>query len=170
MLRTLLLASAGTIAASAIAQPPTDRQIPPVEVDQNEPPDAYSSDAPDRMPAMDPVTQAEMRRHAQAEAPMIHDMPRDPMLMAMGGPLNIESNWDRFDEGAKGYLTPLEFGEWVMETNGQNMAAEIDKTRRSRAAGSASVQVLNDTAGALSQVDANHDWRVSREELASIAE
>jgi len=111
----------------------------------------------------------EMQQPAQATTRPTASMGPVPG-MGMGGPLNVESNWSRFDEGGKGYLTPLEFGEWVMETNGQNVSRQIDSTRRSRNAGNPSVEVLNATAGALAQVDTNSDWRVSRDELASIAE
>lgn len=90
--------------------------------------------------------------------------------MGMGGPLNIESNWSRFDMDSNGMLSPLEFGMWVMETNGQDMSAAVEADMRGRASGNAAVEVLNATAGALAQVDSNGDWKVSREELAMIAE
>ncbi|WP_106639679.1 hypothetical protein [Allosphingosinicella vermicomposti] len=195
MLRTLLLAGAATFAVPALAQVTTDGEaavqtpgtMTEMEMEANVTPDhtmsltsttstitqhdrATTSATSHDMSTMNRATQAEMNRPAQADTNMAQSMPRDPMLTGMGGPLNIESNWGRFDAGSKGYLTPLEFGEWVMETNGQNMSAAIDKTLRSRASGIASVQVLNNTAGALAQVDSNHDWRVSRDELASIAE
>ena len=125
-----------------------------------------------------PATREEMRRPAQDQA-MMQDMMKGmdmkscqmhcEKMMGMGGPLNIESNWGRFDKGGKGYLTPLEFGEWVMETNGQSTAA-VNASRHSRKSNLPSVRMLNQTAVDLARVDTNHDWRITRDELAAVAE
>lgn len=114
-----------------------------------------------------PPDSPDMTRPAQSDASAAEIMAQ---RLGMGGPLNLESNWSRFDTDEDGMLSPLEFGMWVMETNGRDVSETIDADLRSRSSGNAAVEVLNATAGALSQVDTNRDWRVSREELSLVAE
>ena len=114
-----------------------------------------------------PVTSPDMMRPAQSNQSSASMMAE---RMGMGGPLNIESNWSRFDMDSNGILSPLEFGMWIMETNGRDMSGAVEAEMRGRASGNAAVEVLNATAGALAQVDTNGDWKVSRDELAMIAE
>src|SRR3546814_5006538 len=35
------------------------------------------------------------------------------------------ADWATFDKDSKGYLTPLEFGNWVMAKQGNDMSAEV---------------------------------------------
>lgn len=82
----------------------------------------------------------------------------------VGGPIDIPSQWAAISpRGAD--LTPLEFGIWMLEQNGENVDRRVESTRRSRAADLPAIQVLNVTAGALAQADTNGDWRVSQSEL-----
>lgn len=81
-------------------------------------------------------------------------------MQAMGGPID----WAAIG-GDDGHLTPLEFGIWYLEAQGQDIDRMVAESLRSRASNLPAVQVLNVTAAALAQADVNHDWRVSREEL-----
>ena len=84
----------------------------------------------------------------------------------MGGPADIQRQWGSYDSDGNGSLTPLEFGKWMMEANGQGaMNARVDATRTGRQSNLPAINVLNMTAGALARADTNGDWMVSREEL-----
>ncbi len=84
----------------------------------------------------------------------------------MGGPADIQGQWSSYDTDGNGSLTPLEFGKWMMEANGQGaMNARVDATRTGRQSNLPAINVLNMTAGALARADTNGDWMVSREEL-----
>lgn len=84
----------------------------------------------------------------------------------MGGPADIQGQWSSYDSDGNGSLTPLEFGKWMMEANGQGaMNARVDATRTGRQSNLPAINVLNMTAGALARADTNGDWMVSREEL-----
>lgn len=90
--------------------------------------------------------------------------PADPAKAAAAEQM-ISQNWAKYDPDNKGALTPLQFGAWVMAAQGQDMSAQIDKTRTSRAAGLPATKVLNATAGEFSRADTNGDRTISREEL-----
>lgn len=86
--------------------------------------------------------------------------------MGMGGPIDVAAAWTA---SGGGELTPLEFGTWILEQHGQSVAAQVEADMRSRASNLPAVQVLNVTAGAFVQADANHDGRISRDELQMFA-
>ncbi|QPQ55283.1 hypothetical protein IC614_01305 [Allosphingosinicella flava] len=160
MLRLLLSAGAVLIAlplsAQVPADPQTDETLPAAaQGEQTNVGEPISPDSPD------------MRRRAQSIASPARIMAE---RLSMGGPLNIETNWGRFDTDGDDSLSPLEFGLWVMEASGKDMGAAVEKELRGRSPGNAAVGLLNETSAALVQVDANGDWRISREELALIAE
>ena len=77
----------------------------------------------------------------------------------------IAQNWSKYDEGNKGQLTPLEFGTWVLAAQGNDMTAQVEKSRHSRASNLPSTKVLNATAAEFSKADTNKDRTVSQEEL-----
>lgn len=79
----------------------------------------------------------------------------------------VQSGWATYDKDNKGALTPLEFGKWVMAAQGQDMSAQVDRTRQSRAANLPAVKVLNATAAAFSKADANHDRAIQPDELTT---
>lgn len=79
----------------------------------------------------------------------------------------VQAEWAKYDKGNKGSLTPLEFGEWVMAANGQDLTTQVASTRTSKRANLPAVKVLNATAGAFSKADTNKDRMVSPDELTS---
>ncbi len=79
----------------------------------------------------------------------------------------VQAEWAKYDKDNKGSLTPLEFGEWVMAANGQDMATQVASTRTSKRANLPAVKVLNATAGAFSKADTNKDRTVSPDELTT---
>lgn len=86
----------------------------------------------------------------------------------MGGPIDVDAEWAAIAP-AGDQLTPLEFGIWLLEENGQDVDGQVESSLRSRASNLPAVQVLNVTARALAQADTNRDWRVSRDELMVFA-
>jgi hypothetical protein len=79
----------------------------------------------------------------------------------------IAQNWSKYDAGSKGQLTPLEFGSWVLAAQGNDMTAQIEKSRQSRQANLPSTKVLNATAAEFSKADSNKDRMISQDELRS---
>jgi len=79
----------------------------------------------------------------------------------------VRADWARYDKDGTGYLTPLEFGTWVMAAAGQNMTAQVERTARGKAARLPAIKVLNATSAAFFKADTNHDNRISREELTA---
>jgi hypothetical protein len=73
----------------------------------------------------------------------------------------VSREFPRYDSGAKGRLTPLEFSTWVMRSHGGTVAP------RARARGIAPVSAMNASATAFSRADANHDGGVTPDEMAS---
>lgn len=88
--------------------------------------------------------------------------------MGMGGPIDVASQWSSVSPTGAA-LTPLQFGVWLLDAYGQKVDRPVEATKRGRKANLPAIQVLNVTAGALSEADTNHDWRVSREELMAFA-
>lgn len=87
---------------------------------------------------------------------------------AMGGPIDVDSQWSTMSPTGAA-LTPLQFGVWMLEAYGQDVDKPVMASLHSRRSNLPAVQVLNVTAGALAEADTNHDWHVSREELAAFA-
>jgi hypothetical protein len=79
----------------------------------------------------------------------------------------IAQNWSKYDAGGKGQLTPLEFGTWVLAAQGNDMGAQVEKSRQSRQANLPSTKVLNATAAEFSKADSNKDRSISQDELRS---
>src|SRR3546814_20178950 len=77
------------------------------------------------------------------------------------------ADWATFDKDSKGYLTPLEFGNWVMAKQGNDMSAEVEKTKSSKRANIHAVKVLNATGTMFLQADTNGDRRSTTDELRS---
>lgn len=77
----------------------------------------------------------------------------------------IAQNWSKYDAEGKGQLTPLEFGTWVLAAQGNDMSAQIEKSRQSRQANLPSTKVLNATAAEFSKADTNKDRAISQDEL-----
>lgn len=77
----------------------------------------------------------------------------------------IAQNWSKYDTEGKGMLNPLQFGTWVMAAQGQDLTAQVNKSKTGRQANLPATRVLNATAGEFSKADKNGDRSVSREEL-----
>ena len=77
----------------------------------------------------------------------------------------IAQNWSKYDPQNSGQLTPLAFGEWVMAQRGNDVSAQVAKSRTAKTANLPATQVLNATAGEFSRADSNRDRMVSRAEL-----
>src|SRR3546814_7813134 len=77
------------------------------------------------------------------------------------------ADWATFDKDSKGYLTTLEFGNWVMAKQGNDMSAEVEKTKSSKRANIPAVKVLNATGTMFLKADTNGDRRITPDELAS---
>lgn len=86
----------------------------------------------------------------------------------VGGPIDVASEWSELSPSGEA-LTPLAFGTWVLEQNGKDVGAKVEKSKRSRAANLPAVQVLNVTAGAFAEADADNDMRISQAELQTFA-
>lgn len=76
------------------------------------------------------------------------------------------ADWAKFDGGSKGYLTALEFGNWLLAKQGNDMSAEVAKTKTSKKAGIPAVKVLNATGSEFLKADKNGDRRITPDELA----
>lgn len=74
----------------------------------------------------------------------------------MGGPIDIQSQWESFDKIGDGLLSPLEFAGWMAESMGRPIDAEDQ-----------AVELLNESADELALVDTNGDWHVSQAELTA---
>ena len=78
----------------------------------------------------------------------------------------VNADWAKYDAGSKGKLTPLEFGTWVIAAHGQDMTAQVEKTKTSKQVNLPAVKVLNATAGDFAKADTDKDRMVSPDELA----
>lgn len=78
----------------------------------------------------------------------------------------VNAEWAKYDEGNKGKLTPLEFGNWVMAAKGQDVTAQVEKTKTSKKANLPAIKVLNETATDFAKADTDKDRMISPNELA----
>lgn len=108
-------------------------------------------------PAAEPAQSAQTGMPATAADP----------AKAQAAQQTVQADWSKYDKDNKGGLTPLEFGTWVMAANGQDMTAQVNKTRQSKSANLPAVKVLNATADAFAKADSNKDKLVSPEELTT---
>ena len=78
----------------------------------------------------------------------------------------INADWAKYDVGNKGKLTPLEFGSWVLAKNGQDVTAQVEKTKTSKKANLPAIKVLNATSAEFAKADKDKDRMISPDELA----
>jgi hypothetical protein len=78
---------------------------------------------------------------------------RDQVLAA------VRAEWPKYDRGAKGRLTPLEFSTWVMRSHGGTVAP------RAHAGGIAPVSAMNASSTAFARADLDHDGGVTPDEM-----
>jgi len=79
----------------------------------------------------------------------------------------VNADWAKYDEGNKGKLTPLEFGTWLMAAKGQDVTAQVEKSKTSKRSNLPAIKVLNATAADFSKADADKDRSISPAELAT---
>jgi len=71
----------------------------------------------------------------------------------------VRAEWPKYDQGAKGRLTPLEFSTWVMKAHGGTVAP------RAHAGGIAPVSAMNASSTAFARADLNHDGGITPDEM-----
>jgi len=142
--------AAATITDTATAAAPTDQSTTTAAAPA--PTDAASAAA---APAQTGAANAQSAMNAPSADP----------AKAQAADQMIAQNWSKYDAGNKGQLTPLEFGSWVLAAQGNDMTAQVEKSRHSRAAGLPSTKVLNATSAEFSKADTNKDRQVSQDEL-----
>jgi len=71
----------------------------------------------------------------------------------------VRAEWPKYDQGAKGKLTPLEFSTWVMKSHGGTVAP------RAHAGGIAPVSAMNASSTAFARADLDHDGGVTPDEM-----
>jgi len=79
----------------------------------------------------------------------------------------VQSEWATYDKEAKGSLTPLEFGTWVLAANGQDMTSQVEQSKTGKQENLAAVKVLNATAAEFAKADTNQDKAFSPDELTT---
>lgn len=79
----------------------------------------------------------------------------------------VQADWAKYDKGNKGSLTPLEFGTWVLAASGQDMSAQVEKSKTGKQANLPAVKVLNATAAEFSKADKDHNRAISPDELTA---
>jgi len=79
----------------------------------------------------------------------------------------VNADWAKYDEGNKGKLTPLEFGNWLMAAKGQDVTAQVEKSKTSKRSNLPAIKVLNATATDFSKADTDKDKSISPTELAT---
>jgi hypothetical protein len=103
--------------------------------------------------AVPPRTAVVPARPATVASPPAAKPAREQVLAA------VRAEWPRYDQGAKGKLTPLEFSTWVMRSHGGSVA------ERAHAGGIAPVSAMNASSTAFARADANHDGGITPDEM-----
>ena len=121
---------------------------------------APAADAAATTPAAPAVAQTAPAADAAAAPPAA------PASASADASAKVNADWAKYDEGNKGKLTPLEFGNWVMAAKGQDMTAQVEKTKTSKKANLPAIKVLNETATDFAKADTDKDRMISPNELA----
>lgn len=184
----LLTLSVGAVAQTASNEPSPDAPAsadaaaatPATPAAESAAPAADSAPAPAVAQSTAPAADAAMPAApgtAEAAAPA----PAAPVAAADAAPASatpatptatadaaakVNADWAKYDEGNKGKLTPLEFGNWVMAAKGQDMTAQVEKTKSSKKANLPAIKVLNETASDFAKADTDKDRAISPNELA----
>ena len=178
MNKLILMSGAALLAISgmAIAQPAPDTTSAPAPADAAAPPtapDATTSAAPTPAPA-DATAAPAPADAAAAPAPAAPAAPDQtasaapaPAAVNADAAAKVNADWAKYDEGNKGKLTPLEFGVWLMASQGQDVSAKVEKTQHSKASNLPAVKVLNATSGQFAKADTDKDKAISPNEMAS---
>jgi len=173
-----LLALSGTVfAQTTIAEPAPDAATvsPPLATPAETPaaapaPDAAASDpvvAQSTEPAADAAAMPSTIATATAEPAPVATSGVEPKQAASAeAAAKVNAEWANYDEGNKGKLTPLEFGNWIMAAKGQDVTAQVEKSKASKQANLPAVKVLNETATDFAKADTDKDRMISPNELA----
>lgn len=153
--------------AAAAAPAPADDAAPPA-VDPAPASDAAASAAPVVGQSIEPAADAVS---TTPPAPAVAQSPA-PDAAAATATANadvtakVQADWAKYDEGNKGKLTALEFGTWMMAAKGEDVTAQVEKTKTSKRGNLPAIKVLNATAADFSKADKDKDRMISPEELA----
>ena len=159
-------------APSAAPAPPSSAP-PPADTPAPAPDSAAPTAAQSPTPAADAAaTTPSAPAVAQSTAPAADaaaTTPSDPgtATASADATAKVNADWAKYDAGNKGKLTPLEFGTWTMAAKGQDMTAQVEKTKTSKKANLPAVQVLNATAADFARADTDKDKMISPTELAA---
>jgi hypothetical protein len=169
----LLALSGPASAQTAGAEPAPEAPASAAPSDQDTTPDTSTASDMAGTPAADaaPANAAPADDVAQTTAPAADaaaTMPASPApaTASADAAAKVNADWAKYDEGNKGKLTPLEFGNWVMAAKGQDMTAQVERTKTSKRANLPAIKVLNETAGDFAKADTDHDRMISPDELA----
>lgn len=170
----MLALSGAAFAQSAGNEPAPDAATaapPPAESSArtDAAPDAAAPDAvaQSTAPAADAATTTPAAPAATAEAATT-PAPVGPTTATASADAaaKVNAEWAKYDEGNKGKLTALEFGTWVLAARGQDVTAQVEKTKTSKKANLPAIKVLNATAGDFAKADTDKDRSISPNELA----
>ena len=166
---------------TAAASPPAETAPPPADTTTPADTTAAAPATPDAAAPAPPVAQSTVPAADAASTPTTSPAPAtadaaSPTPPAPTPPAQqtatadaaakVNAEWAKYDEGNKGKLTPLEFGNWIMAAKGQDMTAQVEKTKASKKADLPAVKVLNETASDFAKADTDKDRMISPNELA----
>lgn len=166
-------APAGDQSLAPTTDPTADAQVSPETMSRG----TGTGTTPPAAPAQAPATGADMTPQPP-EPGMTPDAPAAPTtpMASTAAPMKtasadatakVQSGWATYDKGKKGSLTALEFGTWIMAANGQDMTAQVEKSKTARQANLPAVKVLNATASEFAKADVDSSKSISPEELAA---
>jgi hypothetical protein len=162
----LFALSSAAIAQSEGSQPAPDAAAgAPAPADAAPPPAAdAAAPAPDAAAPAAPAVAQSTTPAADAAA----TTPAAPATATASADASakVQADWAKYDEGNKGKLTPLEFGTWTMAAKGEDVSAQVEKTKTSKRSNLPAIKVLNATAADFSKADKDRDKMISPDELA----
>ncbi|MCZ4343157.1 hypothetical protein O4H52_16185 [Sphingomonadaceae bacterium G21617-S1] len=156
--------------ASTAAPPPAESSEPdsaapaPAAPEASTPPAVAQSTAPAADAAATPPADAGATAEATTAAPS--PAAPAPVTASADAAAKVNADWAKYDQGNKGKLTPLEFGTWVLAVKGQDITAQVEKTKTSKKADLPAIKVLNATASDFAKADTDKDRAISPNELA----
>jgi hypothetical protein len=172
----ILMAGAAMLALSGAAFAQTESTSPAADPAQQTPPSADTATPPDASAgttaapetgATAPTTATEGAATSGATTGAADAGMTTGASTAGTVSAAVQADWAKYDKENAGYLTPLQFGTWVLASRGQDMTAQVEKTRQSKAADLPAVKVLNATVSDFVKADVDHDRRVTPAELSA---
>lgn len=156
----LMALSGPTVAQSTGAPPPDGASAPSAPTDTAPAPDVASNP---------PASESAVSQGTDTAAEAAANTPATPPAATASADASakVSADWAKYDAGNKGRLTALEFGTWVLAKNGQDVAAQVEKTKTSKKANLPAVKVLNATSAEFAKADKDKDRMISPDELAT---